>query len=111
MGKSRRKGWYEDFCTLPILVPKECLPLLAELKEKLQGCAREHLKAKGFIMLAALELLDQQTPHGFWWGGEGRLKICDPPEETKTPRRHLRLVSPTTSQEKGIKPWADRNES
>lgn len=101
MRKSKRKG-FENFCELPVQVPKECVPLLNKLKEKISGSSRDNQRAKGYIIQTALKLMDQQTPYGFYWGEWGRLVHCDPPEKGQDGYFALHLVPPRSPQEKGV---------
>ena len=96
MSKAKRKGRFQNFCNLPILVPKECLPLLDELKKKGPPLLRDNNKTKGYIILMALQLMDQHTPYG--WGDGPYLGVLPngPPDQPNNQGPSLRLVPPTT---------------
>jgi len=95
MAKPKRHHRFKNFCKLPLSIPKECLPLLNVLEEKGAPLDRGRPGHRGYVLLSALKLMDQQTPFGYFTGPYLQVIPYGPPEDAKALRSHLRLVPPT----------------
>jgi len=96
MTTPKRHDRFKNFCKLPLSIPKECLLLLNVLEEKGPSIHIGRPGNRGYILLSALKLMDQQTPYGWWDGPHLQIVPNSPPEESQSPRSYLRLVPPTT---------------
>ena len=95
MATPKRHRRFKHFCKLSLSIPKECLPLLNVLEEKGPSSLSGRPGSRGYVLLTALKLMDQQTPYGWWNGPHLQLMSNGPPEDAQALRSHLRLVPPT----------------